>query len=362
MQQNPPIIPVILSGGSGTRLWPLSQPARPKQFAPLVSEKSMMRETADRFPAIDGFAPAIIVGSAGHQSLLIDEANSFTNTAQKILLEPIARNTAPAIAAAANHVAEQHGNDALMLVLPADHAIAKRDSFIDAIKVAASAAALGKLVTFGIVPDTPHTGYGYIREGLPVDGIAGAFEIAAFVEKPNIEKAQSYLASGDYAWNSGMFLFKAGTLLTEIATHHPSIAGHVKAAVSNGVDDGLCLTLDKTNFAACDAISIDYAVMECTRHGAVVPADLGWSDIGAWPTLSEFATQAHAGNAYRAATDPFLHDAQDCFVSSTHDRPVALIGVSDLVVVDTPEGLLIVHKDRAQDVKHAADHFRKDTE
>lgn len=352
------IHPVILSGGSGTRLWPLSLPSRPKQFAPLVSSRSMIHETAARFADRAHFEPPIIVGSAAHKDLLVDESAKFPAPTSKILLEPIGRNTAPAIAAAAHHISAQFGEDALMLVLPADHAIANQDAFIAAILKAAQAATVGKLVTFGIVPDEPHTGYGYIREGMALDGIDGAFEIAAFVEKPDLEKAKSYLASGNYAWNSGMFLFRAGTLISELMDHHPSIAEQSGHAVSQGADDGPCLTLDRAFFAECESISIDYAVMECTRHGAVVPADLGWSDIGAWPTLARFADQADADNAYRAPTAPLLHNSANCFISSTTDRPIAVIGADDLVIVDTPDGLLIIHKDQAQDAKVAAEHFR----
>lgn len=353
------IFPVILSGGSGSRLWPLSQPARPKQFAPLMSGRSMICETAARFGDKSTYAAPVIVGAAAHKALLTHEAALFPSPAKTIILEPVARNTAPAIAAAALTIAQAHGEDALMLVLPADHAIAKPDAFHEAITIAAQAASNGALVTFGIVPTEPHTGYGYIREGKQLDGIDGVYEIAAFVEKPDIEKAKTYLASGDYAWNSGMFLFRAGSLLAEINTHHPAIIEKVSAAIDGATHDGACITLCPDAFGASDAISIDYAVMECTREGAVVPADLGWSDIGSWTALDSFADRDGDGNAQAGHAAPFMQDTKNCFISSTSDRPIAVIGASDLIIVDTPDGLLVVHKDHAQSVKDAAEHFRK---
>ncbi len=353
------IFPVILSGGSGSRLWPLSLPDRPKQFAPLLSERSMICETAARFSDKNTYAAPLIVGAAAHKDLLTEESDRFPIPAQQILLEPVARNTAPAITAAALNLAQSHGEDALMLVLPADHAIAKPDAFHAAIQTAAQAADKGALVTFGIVPTEPHTGYGYIREGLPLTGVEGAFSIAAFVEKPDLAKAQTYVASGDYAWNSGMFLFRVGTLLAEINSHHPAIIETVSNALENASYDGNCTTLCHDAFSASDAISIDYAVMECTREGAVVPADLGWSDIGSWTALEGFAEKDDHDNAVSGQADPFWQDTNGCFVSSTTGRPIAVIGASDLVIVDTEDGLLVVHKDHAQSVKDAATHFRK---
>ncbi len=353
------IFPVILSGGSGSRLWPLSHPARPKQFAPLLSDRSMIHDTAARFADMTSYAPPLIVGAETHKSLLEEEAQSFPTPPWQILLEPVARNTAPAITAAALSLVRQHGDDALMLVLPADHAIAKPDAFHTAIQTAAKAAAQGKLVTFGIVPTEPHTGYGYIREGEQLAGIEGAFTIAAFVEKPDLAKAKTYLASGDYAWNSGMFLFRAATLLDEIKAHHPAIITKVADALDNATHDGICTTLAPDAFGASDAISIDYAVMECTRHGAVVPADLGWSDIGSWTALEAFAEADDQGNALSGHAAPYLENTRGCFISSTGGRPIAVIGAKDLIIVDTPDGLLIVDKDQAQSVKNAAETFRK---
>ena len=340
------LIPVILCGGSGTRLWPLSRGAYPKQFLALTGERTLLQDTALRLAHHDGTAPPLIVTNADHRFLVAEQLRQVGMAPQQIILEPVARNTAPAIAAAAL-VAQRADPDAVLLVLPSDHVIRQPDDFRALLPAARAAAGDGALVTFGIVPDAPHTGYGYIRRGRG-RFTEGVFRVDAFVEKPDAKRADEFLASGDYYWNSGMFLFRADRFLDELGTHQPAMLKAVKAAVEQAKTDLDFLRLDPDAFGACPSDSIDYAVMERTAHATVIAADIGWSDIGSWSALAEVNPQDHAGNVMRG--DVVTEDVSDCLIRA-EQRMVAAVGVRDLVIVETADAVLVSHKDRVQEVK-----------
>jgi len=335
--------PVLLSGGSGTRLWPLSREAYPKQFLPLAGDDTMLQATWLRVAAIAG-APPIVVANEEHRFLVAEQLRQAGAPTPSILLEPVGRNTAPAIAAAALQ-ATIDGADPLLLVLPSDHVIAHADAFRDAVRVASAAAEQGALVTFGIVPTAPETGFGYIQSA-DAD-VAGVRKVARFVEKPDAATAQSYLASGGYYWNSGMFLFRASRYLQELGRFRPDVLAATRQALERAKHDGDFIRLDKDAFAACPADSIDYAVMERTDAAAVLPVDIGWSDLGSWSALWDVATRDADGNA--TLGDVIAVDSRNSYVHGR--RLVALVGVDDLVVVDTDDAVLVARKDRVQDVK-----------
>jgi len=339
------IHPVILSGGAGSRLWPLSTPEHPKQFHALHSPRTLIQDTALRFD--EGFALPRVIANQAHGTLVRDQLQAVGKHPAQILLEPIARNTAPAIAAAALELIQAEGGEALMLVLPADHVIDAVSVFLDAIAAAKDTARNGRLVTFGIVPDRPHTGYGYIKKASGLgDGI---FAIEAFVEKPDFETAQSYLESGAYWWNSGMFLWRADAVLAELELYEPDCVRAAQAALdaAKATDHGLLL--DASGFGEAPSTSIDYAVMEPTRKGAIVPLDgAGWSDIGAWDAVHALASKDERGNGVLENGLAHFDQSTNTLVATT--KPTALIGVEDLVVVETDDALLIVKRDQAQSV------------
>ena len=350
------IHPVILSGGSGTRLWPLSRASLPKQLLPLASKLSMLQETVSRLTGMDEMAPPLMVCNAEHRFMVAEQLRQIDLRAEAIVLEPVGRNTAPAIAVAALMLAKTDP-DALMLVLPADHLISDVEAFHAAIRSAAKAAQTGQLTTFGIKAPTPETGYGYIRKGAALDTDAAIHHVAAFVEKPDLKTAQSYIASGDYFWNSGMFLFRASDFLAELQTFRPDILDASRAALAEAVRDLDFLRLGAAAFEACPAESVDYAVMERTTRAAVVPTDIGWNDIGAWTALWEVGDKDVAGNVVRG--DVMLEDAANNFVRA-ESRMIAALGVSDLVIVETTDVVLVAHKDRVQDVKKLVDRLKAD--
>ncbi len=339
------IRPVILSGGAGTRLWPTSRALHPKQFMPLTSERTMIQETALRVSDAKSFLPPVVVCNEEHRFTVASEMQDAGIAMEVEMLEPVGRNTAPAIAAAAVLCAA-HDPEELMLVLPADHHIARPDLFLDAVAAGAALAEEGHLVTFGIVPDAPETGYGYIRAGSTLSN--GGHAVAAFVEKPDAETAQSYLDDGGYFWNSGIFLFRADRLMAEMEALAPDILRHADAAVSGGVRDLDFLRLDREAFSACPSNSIDYAVMEHTGHAAVVPAEFGWSDVGSWTALWAIGDKDEHGNV--TTGDVVTLDTSNSFVRA-ESRLVATLGVDDLMVVETGDAVLVMRKDRAQDVK-----------
>ncbi|MBK1669984.1 mannose-1-phosphate guanylyltransferase/mannose-6-phosphate isomerase [Rhodovibrio sodomensis] len=354
------IHPVILSGGSGTRLWPVSRQLYPKQLLPLIGDNSMLADTALRVGDPTRFAAPTVICNEEHRFLAAEELRAAGqdsgSAAARIVLEPVGRNTAPAAAAAAVQLAARDP-DALMLLLPSDHAIADGEAFLGAVDRAAEAAAAGWLVTFGMTPTRAETGYGYIRQGAPLDGLSGCHQVAQFVEKPDQATAERYLADGGYAWNSGMFLLPVRTLLAELERLQPELLAAARRAVDLARADLDFLRLDAAAFAAAPSISIDNAVMEPTDRAAVVPAEIGWSDVGSWASLWEIAAKDAHGNALSG--DVVAQDARNCLLRS-EDHLLAAIGVEDLVVVVQDDAVLVVPRDRAQDVGAFAKRLRAD--
>lgn len=343
------LIPVILSGGAGTRLWPVSRRAHPKPFMQLVDGESLAEKTFRRALNVTDNAPVLTVTSRDYYFYTRDLYDELVGESHDhpFLLEPIGRNTAPAIALAAHFLQDRLGPDTLMLILPADHLIRDEAGFQLAVAEARSLAARGFLVTFGIHPTQPETGYGYIRKGKAIAN-SGGFEIAAFVEKPDEETARQYVRSGEYEWNSGMFCFSASTFLGALQTHAPDIAEAALACWQgmDRLDRPLEIPLDL--FTACPANSIDYAVMEKADNCAVVSGDFGWSDIGSWKAMSELYESDEAGN--RIQGKAVVVESRNCFIKGER-RLVAAVGVNDLVIVDTGDAVLVADRDRAQDVK-----------
>ena len=338
------ILPVLLSGGSGTRLWPLSRETHPKQFQPLVGEQSLLQATWRRLEGLAGAQAPIVVANEEHRFMVAEQLRQLGVAPAALLLEPVGRNTAPAIAAAALQ-ARSGGADPLLLVLPSDHVIRDEAGFRAAVQAAAPAAEAGKLVTFGIVPIAPETGYGYIKATTPAGEVRG---VERFVEKPDLATAQAYVASGDYFWNSGMFLFRASRYLEELAAFAPAILAAAKAALAGAKRDVDFLRLDRAAFEACPSDSIDYAVMEKTSGAAVLPIAVGWSDVGSWSALWEIADQDPDGNAHHG--DVLAIDCRNTLAWGGR-RLVSLLGLQDVIVVDTDDALLVASKDQVQKVK-----------
>ncbi|TWC65904.1 mannose-1-phosphate guanylyltransferase/mannose-6-phosphate isomerase [Herbaspirillum sp. SJZ099] len=345
------IYPVILSGGSGTRLWPLSRAALPKQLISVVGQRTMLQDTVARVNSWPQIMPPLFVCGNDHRFMVAEQMREIGVKPLAIMLEPVGRNTAPAVAAAA-HLLARRDPEAVMLVLPADHVIDDVDAFRDAVSRASEAVAGGALATFGILPSAPETGYGYIRRGKPVAGVGNAFVVDKFVEKPDLATAKVFLEEGNYSWNSGMFLFKAADYLEELNTHRPDIAAPVGQAVANGYDDLDFCRLEQASFEATPAESIDYAVMEKTRKAVVVLADIGWSDVGSWSAL--WAVQESDANGNVARGDVLLQDVSDTLVRA-ESRMVAALGVENLIIVETDDAVLVAHKDKVQDVKKIVD-------
>jgi mannose-1-phosphate guanylyltransferase/mannose-6-phosphate isomerase len=347
------IYPVILSGGAGTRLWPLSRAALPKQLLPLVTDKTMLQDTALRLAGRAGMMAPLIVCGNEHRFLVAEQMREIGVQPLGILLEPVGRNTAPAVAAAA-HYLKAVDPQAVMLVLPADHVIKDVDAFYAAIERAAAQVEGGALATFGIVPTAPETGYGYIQSGEPL-AAEGCFKVAKFVEKPDRETAQGFVDAGNFFWNSGMFLFRAEAYLAELAQFQPDMAKFSGEAVTKGYRDLDFCRLDEPAFTACPSDSIDYAVMEHTRHAVVVPASIGWNDVGSWSALAEVQQADGNGNVTRG--DVYTDHATNCLVRA-EGRIVAAVGVQDLVIVETADAVLVAHKDQVQRVKQVVDHLK----
>jgi mannose-1-phosphate guanylyltransferase/mannose-6-phosphate isomerase len=340
------IRPVILCGGSGTRLWPLSRTHYPKQFLRLVDDFSLLQNTLRRLDGVSGLGEAIAVANENHRFLVAEQLHEIGQKAD-ILLEPAARNTAPAVAAAAVHALRTgiHQEPPLLLVLPSDHVIANVPAFQKAISAAIPHARAGALVTFGVVPDRAETGYGYIRRGEVVEG---GYALDRFVEKPDAETAQRYLDSGDYYWNSGMFLFGADSYLEALDRYAPGIRECVTAAVASERCDLDFVRLDHAAFLASPSKSIDYAVMEKTDHGVVIPLDAGWNDIGAWDAMAALGQADDNGNTQRG--DVLSIDTHDSILLAD-GQLLATVGVSGLIVVATPDAILVADKAKAQEVK-----------
>jgi mannose-1-phosphate guanylyltransferase/mannose-6-phosphate isomerase len=348
------IYPVILSGGAGTRLWPLSRAVLPKQLLPIVADKTMLQDTALRVAGLPGLQAPLVVCGNDHRFMVAEQLRAAGITPLGILLEPVGRNTAPAVAAAA-HFLKAIDPEAVMLVLPADHVIDNTEAFKEAVTRAAGLVKDGGLATFGIVPQSPETGYGYIRRGAALAGCEGCYQVERFVEKPDLATAEAFVADGGYYWNSGMFMFAAEQYLAELAKFAPAIAEAAEKAVGTGYRDLDFCRLDETAFSSCPSDSIDYAVMEHTAKAVVVPADIGWSDVGSWSALWEVQAKDANGNAQRG--DVYLDGVKNSLVRA-ESRIVAVVGLEDIVVVETNDAVLVAHKNAVQRVKQVVDHLK----
>jgi mannose-1-phosphate guanylyltransferase / mannose-6-phosphate isomerase len=343
------IYPVILSGGSGTRLWPLSRSMYPKQFISFFNGQSgtFLGQALKRLTPEAGFAGPILLCNNDHRFLVKEEVERAGIAAKAIILEPVARNTAPAIAVAAL-AAHRDNPNAIIAVMPSDHVVKDEARFVEGIKRAAKVAATGRLVLFGILPNEPHTGYGYIRKGAPLSGFeGGACAVDAFFEKPNRATAEGYLAEGSYFWNSGIFVLNTRTFIDELARLEPAILEAAKLSLDSAEEDLGCLRLNKAAFAKSPSISVDYAVMEKTASAAMLPIDVGWNDVGSWQSLWDVAPHDTQGNY--AHGDVVMEDTSGSYIHSEKSL-VATIGVKDLIIVDTPDALLVADKSRSQDV------------
>lgn len=341
------IIPIILSGGVGARLWPVSRELHPKPFMRLADGQSLLQKAFVRAAALPDAAEILTVTNRDLYFKTEDDYRevNLANVPTSFILEPFGRNTAPAIASAAQVVADIHGPDAILLVLPADHLISKQQEFNDAVASAVALAREGKLVTFGISPSGPETGFGYIE--------ADGHHVKRFVEKPNLEKAQEYLASGNYLWNAGMFCFRAGSVLEEMQLHQPDVLEGVRRCLAASdraqkQNKTVQIELDPVQFKQVQDISVDYALMERSNRVAVVACDIGWSDIGSWSAISDLVEVDEHGNG--VIGEVFVHDSSDCYIQS-NGRVVSAVGVKNLIIIDTPDALLVVDRSRVQDVK-----------
>lgn len=356
------IVPVVLSGGSGTRLWPLSREKYPKQLLPLVGDLSMLQATVARMEGLPDLGQPLLVCNEEHRFVVAEQVRVLGKTG-RILLEPVGRNTAPAMTLAALE-ASRGGDDPVLVVMPADHVIADVPAFQSVVQRAVSLARGGVAVTFGITPDCPETGYGYIQRGAALVEDGGAFELARFVEKPDRATAEAYLDAGDYLWNSGLFVMKASTWLKALAHCRPDILEACRKAMSGVSEDGEFVRIGRDEFVACPSDSIDYAVMErltagdpALPRGVVIPLSAGWSDVGAWDALWKVLPKCDNGNAFRG--DVMLENCRNTLAVS-ESRLVACIGTSDLVVVETDDAILVVQHDATQDVKKIVDRLKSE--
>ena len=348
------LFPVIMAGGSGSRLWPLSRQLNPKQFLPLAdAERSMLQATLQRLDGLEVSLPRLICNEQ-HRFIAAEQLRQLGMEKANILLEPVGRNTAPAIALAALQAVEE-ADDPILLVLAADHLIQDVPAFHASIRTALPLASAGKLVTFGIVPTHPETGYGYIEKGRAVG--AGGFSVSRFVEKPDLATAQGYLATGNYFWNSGMFMFRASRYLKELERFQPAILAACRQALEGGAQDLHFTRVDAVAFASCPEDSIDYAVMEKTADAAMVALDAGWSDIGSWSALWDVSAKDAEGNVFKG--DVLGQATRNTYVHAD-SRLVATVGVEDLVIVETKDAVLVAHKDQVQDVKKIVERIKGD--
>lgn len=353
------LVPVILSGGSGSRLWPLSRETYPKQFLSLVNGKTMLQDTVTRLSGVEGLAAPLVVCNEDHRFIVSDQMTAIGQPPAAVFLEPVGRNTAPAVAIAAMHALAE-GDDPVLLVLPADHVIQNHEILCATINAAKTYAQKGKLVTFGIVPTCPETGYGYIKKGNAEEGDGKnlrAYVVERFEEKPDLFTAQRYLDSGDYLWNSGMFMFLASRYLEELGKFAPEMISACRKALSSAGCSCHNIFLDADAFAACPSESIDYAVMEKTSEGLVFPLDAGWSDVGSWSALWEIGNIGETGDV--VVGDVVRKDTKNCYFRAG-SRLLAAVGVEDLVVVETADAVLVCRKDRVQDVKDIVNQLRNE--
>jgi len=349
------IYPVILSGGSGSRLWPMSRAKYPKQFLPMLGSKSLFTQTLERVGEAYDFGAPLVVANEHHRFIINEQAEKAGIELQSVMLEPVGRNTAPAVAIAALKAAEIDA-DALLLFLPSDHVILDVPGFHKAVNAAACAAKKGYLVCFGMTPLRPETGYGYIAAGVEIDGAKGACAIDAFKEKPDAKTAEAYIEAGNYSWNSGMFLFAASTILEEFEKHQPAMLKAANIALDSATPDLNFLRMGEAEFSAVPADSIDYAIMEKTDRAAVVPAEFGWSDVGSFSALADVQEADANGNV--AVGDVLTIDSQNCFIHAG-DKLVSTVGVNDLIVVATDDAVMVAPKGRDQDVKKLVDSLKR---
>lgn len=348
------LLPVIMAGGTGSRLWPMSRELHPKQFLRLHSLHSMLQETLKRLDGVEVSEPVVICNE-DHRFMVAEQLRQIDMLSHNIILEPIGRNTAPAIALAALNAIAQ-GHDPIMLVLAADHIIKDVATFHNAIEAAIPYAAGQSLVTFGIVPSGPETGYGYIQRGESTGENAEASSVKRFVEKPDLATAQSYVDSGEYFWNSGMFMFRAKRYLEELERFRPDILDACRLSLADTECDKNFINVNYDAFSSCPDESVDYAVMEKTHDAVMIPLDAGWSDVGSWSALWEVSQKDEAGNALTG--DTFLHNTRDCYIN-TDEKLVAAVGVDNLVIVNTKDAVLVVDKSKVQDVKKVVEHLKK---
>lgn len=347
------IVPVILSGGSGTRLWPLSRKQYPKQYLPLVGENTMLQETILRLKGLKNLTDPIIVCNVDHRFLVAEQCQQIGINSPTILLEPTGKNTAPAIAVAALQVLKDLKNT-LLLVLSADHAIQDTKAFHSAIEIALQRAQEGKMVTFGIIPTEANTGYGYIK--FPQNVTASIYKVERFVEKPDLKTAESYLKKGNYLWNSGMFVFRTDSLIDELSIYADDVIKVARNAVDHAVKDLDFIRLNAQAFESFSNISIDCALMEKSNNVVVVPLDAGWSDVGSWEALHSIGAKDDSGNVVNG--NAIIQEVSDSYIRASN-RMVVAIGVKGLVVVDTPNAILISAKDQAQEVKSIVDQLQR---
>jgi len=340
------IIPVILSGGSGTRLWPLSRALRPKQLLSMVSNHTMIQDTVTRLTGITDIADPIIVCNEEHRFTIAEQMREIDISPSAIILEPFGKNTAPAVAISAFQ-SQRSEKDPVLLVLPADHVIGNKTAFHSAVQTGYQAALNNKLVTFGIVPNAPETGYGYIKAGSKLDN-EQVFSVEKFVEKPDFETAQAYLSEGNYFWNSGMFMFKASVYLKELESHNIEMYNFSKESLNSAEIDMDFIRLNSETFEKCPSDSIDYAVMEKTTSAAVIPVNMEWNDIGSWSALWDVGISDDKGNVTHG--DVVLEDSNNSYVHA-ENRLVTTVGLNDHVVVETADAVLVAHRDKAQNVK-----------
>ena len=364
------ILPVLMAGGSGTRLWPLSREQYPKQFLKLLNERSLLQNTALRVARVEESAPPLVIGGDAHRFVIAEQMREIGFDQATVMLEPEGRNTAPAAAVAAHYASTHFGAEALVFLLAADQAVENTPAFVAAVEAAAKLAATGKIVTFGIKPTSPETGFGYLKAGPPIEigggksgaalgnsgGDSGAYEVAAFIEKPVLEKAQAFLDEGGYYWNGGMFLFRADVFLDELKRLEPEMYAASLQSWNNAVRDIDFVRLEPAAFKKCRNESIDYAVMEKTANIALVPLDAGWDDVGSWTYLGKLPASDADGNRLRG--DVIVEDSQDNLVHAS-TRLVSLVGMKDTVVVETEDAVLVAPRERVQEVKKIVQKLKK---